>query len=378
MIQQSGNLQSMYTNSVVGNKQMAKRNLLLLCGGKSAEHEISVRSAKNVIAAIDTTRYNVIIVGICRRGLWQHLQSLDNLTSIACPTAETVFLSKRNDACYLISENHDALSIDIAFPILHGTNGEDGTIQGLLDVVGIPYVGSDCAGSAFAMDKEISKLVAKAYDVPIVPYLTISSGEIALSWEEICNKLGCQSFFVKCANLGSSVGVYKVRDQQSLSEAIAEGFKYSSKLLIEAALNKPRELECAVLGNEDIIISPIGEIRPNHEFYSYEAKYLDDNGAELIVPANISPQIASSIERYSRIIFKKLGLSGLSRIDFFLDENNKLYFNEVNSIPGFTNISMYPKLFEFSGISYKALVNKLLELAINRFDQKQLLKFKPN
>lgn len=356
---------------------MALTSVLLLCGGKSAEHEISIRSAKNVLAALDPKLYNTTIVGICRSGLWQVIEDLAGYESIPCKSSANVTLIKRSDAVYLIDGANFCKPIDVVLPIVHGSNCEDGSLQGLLEVLGVPYIGSDVYGSAFAMDKQITKLLASENNIPVVPAIYLHHGDTLPNYATLKQQLNSDCFFVKACNLGSSVGVYKVTTEQQLSAAIANAFTFSSKIMIERGLNKPRELECAVLGNNVLIVSKLGEIQPLGDFYSYDAKYLDPNGAILTLPAVTDQSTEQQIQNYSRSIFKALGLKGMARIDFFQDSDGQIYLNEVNTIPGFTNISMYPKLMENIGISYHDLINQLISLAFKHHSYKNSLKLKP-
>jgi D-alanine-D-alanine ligase len=264
--------------------------------------------------------------------------------------------------------------IDVIIPVLHGPNGEDGTMQGLLELANIPFVGSGVLGSALCMDKDAAKRILRDAGIPIVPFLTARRGEFRKDpermIEEMEKKFG-YPFFVKPANLGSSVGVEKVKSRAEAKQKIERSLRYDSKILIEKAINA-RELECAVLGNADPKASIIGEIVPSSEFYSYESKYVDEYGAELKIPApDLSSGLSQKIQNYSIAAFKALECAGLARVDFFLDKTSgEIYLNEVNTFPGFTPVSMYPKLWEATGLSYAKLLDALIELAIERFNEK--------
>jgi D-alanine-D-alanine ligase len=259
-------------------------------------------------------------------------------------------------------------SLDVVFPVLHGTYGEDGTIQGLLEMAGVPYVGSGVLGSSAGMDKDVAKRLLRSAGLPVVDWFVVRAHQnrsAADVTREIESRFGWP-VFVKPANMGSSVGVSKARRPDELAAALASAFKYDSKLLIERG-HVVRELECGVLGNDDPRASVVGEIVPTHEFYSYTAKYLDENGAHPRIPASLTPGQSEEIRRMSVEAFLALELAGLARVDFFMDKGDgALYLNEVNTLPGFTSISMYPKLWEASGVPYAALVDRLLQLAIDR------------
>ncbi len=311
----------------------------ILFGGKSVEHDVSLLSAKNVVAALDRSKYVPVLLKIDRRG--RFVMPLEN------------FLKK----------------VDVVFPILHGTMGEDGTVQGMLKLAGIPFVGSDVLGAAIGMDKDVMKRLLREAGLPVGPFMTLRDGERQPSYATLAKKLG-KTFFVKPANAGSSVGVSKVRNAKELKQAIALAFRFDNKVLVEKAL-AAREIECALLGNEDPIVAMPGEVVPNHEFYSYEAKYLDKNGARLEVPAKLIPKQAKTVQDLAKKVFRTLEASGFARIDFFLTESGKWYVNEINTIPGFTSISMYPRMFAASGIPYPALIDRLIILALERFEKER-------
>lgn len=262
-------------------------------------------------------------------------------------------------------------SIDVVFPILHGPFGEDGTIQGLLKLANVPFVGASVLGSAVGMDKDVMKRLLREAEIPIGKFLTFKEKDIP-TYEEAVKNLGLP-LFVKPANMGSSVGVSKVREKKDFDKAVWEAFKYDRKILIEEGI-KGREIECSVLGNDNPIASIPGEVIPNHDFYSYEAKYIDKDGATLEIPAKLSNEIIKKIQILTVKTFKTLSCEGLGRIDFFLKENGDILVNEINTIPGFTSISMYPKLWEASGISYTELIDRLIQLALERFKKEKKLK----
>ena len=317
-----------------------KIRVAVLFGGKSAEHEVSIRSAKNVVAALDTSKYEVTEVLISKTERW--------LPSEA-------FLQ----------------SIDVVFPVLHGPFGEDGTVQGLLKLANVPFVGPSVLGSAVGMDKDVAKRLLRDTGIPVADFL-VSTTTDPVSFKQAKKKLGTP-LFIKPANLGSSVGIAKVKTEAEFDTAIKNAFAYDTKVMIEEFI-KGREMECAILGNEHPRASVVGEIIPHHEFYSYEAKYIDENGAGLEIPAKISKKIEKKIQDIAIKTFKTLGCEGMSRVDCFLKENGDIVVNEINTIPGFTSTSMYPKLWEASGIPPKKLVDTLIMLAIDRHKRDARLK----
>jgi D-alanine-D-alanine ligase len=255
--------------------------------------------------------------------------------------------------------------------MLHGPFGEDGTVQGLLKLAHIPFVGADLLGSAIGMDKDVMKRLLRDAQIPIAKFLVFRKGEV-IDFEAVHKELGLP-LFIKPANLGSSVGISKVANQEEFAQAVTKAFEYDTKILIEEAI-VGREIECSVLGNQNPIASVPGEILPNHEFYSYEAKYIDAHGAQLMIPANITDEVSKKIQELAIKTCKVLECEGLARVDFFLKENNELVVIEINTIPGFTKVSMYPRLWEASGIPYPELIDRLLQLAIERFAQEQTLR----
>lgn len=356
-----------------------KINVGILFGGKSAEHEISLQSAKNVFEAIDKKKYNPILIGIDKSGRWLLSDSSKFLLNADNP--KLIMLNQASDCVAIVPQSAGKISnlsqnktgdlIDVAFPILHGPFGEDGTVQGLLKLANIPFVGASVLGSAVGMDKDVMKRLLRDAGIPIGKFITLKSNEEIFKYENIKKRLGVP-FFVKPANMGSSVGVSKVNNQVEYFSAIKNAFQYDTKIIIEEYI-QGREIECAVLGNDNPIASVVGEIRPTHEFYSYESKYIDENGAVLEIPAKISSRQVKKIQKLAIETFKILSCEGLGRVDFFLKENGEVIVNEINTIPGFTKVSMYPKLWEASGIGYAELIDKLIQLAIERFKKEQKL-----
>lgn len=313
----------------------------ILFGGKSVEHEVSLLSAKNVVAALDLSKYTPVLLKIDRFGRFEI--PLD------------AFLKK----------------VDVVFPILHGPMGEDGTVQGMLKLAGIPFVGSDVLGSAIGMDKDVMKRLLREAGLPVGPFCVLQQGERVPSYETFARTLG-KALFVKPANAGSSVGISKARNARELNQAIKFAFRFDTKVLVEKAIDG-REIECALLGNRELLVATPGEIIPNHEFYSYEAKYLDENGASLQVPARLTDRQAGEVQRLAKEAFRTLEAAGFARVDFFLTSRGKWYVNEINTIPGFTSISMYPRMFAASGISYPMLIDRLIALALERFQDERKL-----
>ncbi len=354
-----------------------KIRVAVLFGGKSAEHEVSIQSAKNVVASLDETKYDVVLVGIDKQGSWHTLPGQSLLTSsfakqTAIGDTNEVRLVAQDGGGKLVSlsGSGDAEAIDVVFPILHGPFGEDGSMQGFLKLANVPFVGSGVLGSAVGMDKDISKRLLKEAGLPIAQFLVFRKNE-KIDSDAVIKRLGLP-LFVKPANLGSSIGVKKVHNKDEFSSAISEAFTYDNKILIEEAI-VGKEVECSILGNDDPIASLPGEIVANHEFYDYDAKYFDEKGAVLCIPANIPKEKIKEVQALAIKTFKTLCLEGMARIDFFYTKDQTFFVNEANTIPGFTNISMYPQLWEASGMSYAALVDRLIELALEKYASEQHL-----
>lgn len=359
-----------------------KIRVAIIFGGKSAEHEISIISAKNVIDAIDKEKYEPIPIGIDKDGTWYLNEqskfilesSNPKLARINKADVKVALVPKDNsNELVVISDNKNKGKIDVAFPILHGTYGEDGSIQGLLRMANIPYVGADVLGSAVGMDKDVLKRLLREAGIPTPKFEVFNKETIEdTNFDELAEKLG-KKMFVKPANLGSSVGISKIDNKEEFEKAIENAFKYDRKIIIEEAITG-REIECSVLGNEKPIASLPGEIVVSSGFYSYETKYLDEEAAKLEVPAKLPEKTVKKIQEYAVRAFKTLCCSGMARVDFFLSDNSEILVNEINTIPGFTKISMYPKLWEASGIPYTELIDRLIQLAIDRFNKEQKLK----
>lgn len=349
---------------------MTKLRVAIVFGGRSGEHEVSLRSARAIFDALDRTKYEPVLVGIDRAGVW-HLEDAARALLDPAGTPLRLEASERvtvGDAGLVPTGGGVARGVDVFFPIVHGTYGEDGTLQGLLEMAGAAYVGSGVLGSSAGMDKDVAKKLLAAAGLPVVPW-------------RVCRAHGVTDFeaearateaafgwpvFVKPANMGSSVGVSKARNASEFVKALADAFRYDTKVVVEKGL-AVREVEVAVLGNEAPEASVAGEIAPTHEFYSYEAKYLDADGARLSIPAALDEATHARLRRLAVESFVALELSGLARVDFFVERGTEAVFvNEVNTLPGFTSISMYPKLWEASGLSFSALVDRLITLALAR------------
>lgn len=351
----------------------------IIFGGRSAEHEISLQSAQNIFDAIDKEKYQPVLIGIDKTGKWfinetsKFLLKGGNSKQLKLnkESSQNIALVPQNEGGIVNLDSHKLENkIDIAFPILHGPFGEDGTVQGLLKLANIPFVGAGVLGSAVGMDKDIMKRLLRDAGIPIAKFLVLRENDQS-SYDEVTKKLS-SPLFVKPANLGSSVGVTKVHNQNEFQKALEEAFQYDRKILIEQFIDG-REIECSVLGNIDPIVSVPGEVIPKHEFYSYEAKYIDESGAILEIPAKLSDKQINKFKELAIATFKTLACEGMARVDFFLKTNGEIFVNEINTIPGFTSISMYPKLWEASGISYTKLIDRLIQLALERFEKEQKL-----
>jgi len=368
-------------------KKAAKIKIGVLYGGRSGEHDVSLCSAASVFSALDRNKYEVTAVGIDRNGRW-YVQDKPSIISdkdfgrkLALKKNGTWlvnhFEQKNKLHLYDIKNKNKEVIIDVVFPVLHGTFGEDGTLQGLLELAMVPYVGADVTGSAVGMDKDITKRLLNQAGIPVVPSVTVNrqrwQDDSKFIMQNALAKLGLP-LFVKPVCTGSSVGVKKVKKKEMLAKAINFAFQFDTRVMIEKAVHC-REIECAVLGNEKPFASMLGEIIPSHEFYSYEAKYIDPNGAALKIPAEIDKLLATKIRKTAVEGYMTLGCSSMARVDFFLDKKtNKFYLNEINTIPGFTSISMYPKLWEATGFKYSDLLDKLVALALDRHKKKLEIK----
>ncbi|MHC4636254.1 MAG: D-alanine--D-alanine ligase [Planctomycetota bacterium] len=357
-----------------------KLKVAILFGGKSAEHEVSLQSARSVYKAIDKDKYEIVLIGIDRRGRWyltedsQLLEGSENggLTDSKGGSDAVSILPGEDEGQLRINSNSKSVGkIDVVFPVLHGPFGEDGTVQGLLKSAGIPFVGAGVLGSAAGMDKDITKRLLRDSGLPIVNFAVLYKNS-TIDYDGLPDELG-KVLYVKPANLGSSVGISRAENEEEFIRAVKDAFKYDNKILVEADAGG-REIECSVLGNDEPISSVAGEIVPSGDFYCYETKYLNEEGAQLKIPAEISEQLQGKIQDFAVQAFKVLCCEGMARVDFFVRGDDNVYINEINTIPGFTKISMYPKLWEASGIGYTELIDRLIELALERFEKEKNLK----
>ncbi len=370
----------------MGDQSMGEKlRVGIIFGGRSGEHEVSIASAASVMEAIDKEKYEVVPIGITHEGRWlagvnpralTAGATMDERAEGVTAVAITGDPTQRGLVPAPIAASGASGSnrpLDVVIPVLHGTYGEDGTLQGLLEMAGVAYAGCGVLGSALGMDKEKAKLVFKAAGLPVVDWLTVRRFELERDAEGLCDRIEARftyPIFVKPANLGSSVGVSKAHDRAELRAALATALEFDRKAVVEPGVNA-RELECGVLGNDEPQASIVGEVVSSNEFYDYRAKYID-NASRLYIPAPISDELTAEVRRLAVAAFRMLDLSGLARVDFFLDrDTNALYVNEVNTMPGFTQISMYPKLWEASGVSYPQLLDRLIELALERHADRQ-------
>jgi D-alanine-D-alanine ligase len=360
-----------------------KLRVAVLFGGRSGEHDVSLMSARSVVSVLDPERYEVVQVGITLDGNWLTGQNaleafeksdISNLDRVIPPTdpasRQSLFVLRSTKT----GEKLETLSaIDVFFPVLHGPFGEDGTIQGLFEMADVAYVGAGVAGSSVGMDKGIFKDVMRANGIPQVPSMLVLRGDIENDIESVIKKaeaLGEYPLFTKPANLGSSVGISKCTSRSDLSEGLMDAARYDRRIIIESGIKEVREVEVSVLGNENPQASVCGEILPSREFYSYESKYIDGTSG-LLIPSPLPEDIANKIREYAIRAYKAIDCAGMARADFFVEkETNKIYLNELNTIPGFTSISMYPKLWHASGLTYAQLVDRLIELALERKAQR--------
>lgn len=365
---------------------MAKLRVGVVFGGKSAEHEVSLQSAKNIVEAMDKTRFDVVLLGIDKQGQWHvndansYLLNPQDPARIALrPSDITLAHIPGKSSQQLINANSgQALAdVDVIFPIVHGTLGEDGSLQGMLRMANLPFVGSDVLGSAACMDKDVTKRLLRDAGLAVAPFVTLTrANRGTFSFADVKEKLGLP-LFVKPANQGSSVGVSKVKTEEEYLKAVALAFEFDHKVVVETGITG-REIECAVLGNDEPQASTCGEIVLNSEFYAYDTKYIDDNGAKVVVPAALDASVNDKIRQIAIEAYQALGCSGMARVDVFLTPANEVIINEINTLPGFTNISMYPKLWQASGLDYTSLITRLIELAMERHQASLALKTSMN
>jgi D-alanine-D-alanine ligase len=351
----------------------------VLFGGRSGEHEVSLASAASVIRGLDLDKYEPVPIGISKGGHWLVGTGAQKMLPDVLRGGQRVTLTADPSDAVLVrlDGSGGGQRIDVVFPVMHGTFGEDGTIQGLLDLAGLPYVGAGVLGSAIGMDKDVSKRLLQVAKIPVVPWITVHRSEWEKKPDEIQSAIE-EKFqypvFVKPATLGSSVGMTKVHSAEELEPALHLASEFAMKILVEKSVSA-REIEVSVLGNQEPKASIPGEIVPHREFYDYAAKYLEE-GTQLLIPAKLLPAQVKKIQKYAVDAFRTLELNGMARVDFFLEkEGGKIFLNEVNTIPGFTSISMYPKLWEASGIPFRELIDKLIELAIEQHAEKARTKY---
>ena len=369
------------TNDPAGGATAPRRRVLVIFGGRSAEHEVSVISARSVLEALDPGRFDVITVGIDKAGRWHRVAALPAaptgagpLPSVGADSGPGVALAREPGDRAIVADDGTRTDVDVVFPILHGPYGEDGTIQGMLELAGVPYVGAGVLASAIGMDKAVQKTLFAAAGLPVVPHEVVWDRE----WEEDREAVEARAealglpVFVKPAALGSSVGISKVRQLDQFSAAMEEALSYGTKAIVERGVEGAREIECAVFGNDDPVASLPGEILPaaGADFYDYRAKYLDDS-TRLQVPADLPDEVVGRIQGLAVAAFRAVDAAGMARVDFFHVPPDEVIVNEINTIPGFTPVSMYPKMWESSGLPYAELVERLIDLAVERHEKER-------
>ncbi|MBI5842489.1 MAG: D-alanine--D-alanine ligase [Chloroflexi bacterium] len=355
-----------------------KLRIAVIFGGRSGEHDVSLMSARSVLNVLDPEKYEVTQVGITLDGEWLHgedtiaafekgnFSQLNHVVLPSEPSHSALYVLRNRKNGEVLEKLAD---VDVFFPVLHGPFGEDGTIQGLFEMADVAYVGAGVVGSAVGMDKGIFKDVMRANNIPIVESLLVSRGEIEKDMNAViekAEKLGAYPMFAKPVNLGSSVGITKCNSRSDLGEGLMEAMRYDRRVLIERGAVNAREVEVSVLGNEHPEASVCGEVLPSREFYSYESKYIDGTSG-LLIPAQLPVEVSEKIREYAVSAYKAIDCAGMARADFFVErDTNRIFLNELNTLPGFTSISMYPKLWEASGLPYAKLVDRLIELALER------------
>jgi D-alanine-D-alanine ligase len=361
-------------------KSVKRIRVGVLFGGRSGEHEVSLSSSASVIRALDPEKYEAVPIGISKDGRWLVGEGAQKLLADVLKSGKRVMLSADPSVAALVpldEKTGGALRVDVIFPVLHGTFGEDGTIQGLLDLAGLPYVGAGVLGSAVGMDKDVAKRLFRDAKLPVAEFVAIPRAAWESSRGEVIKKI-CKQFrfpvFIKPASLGSSVGMTKVHSREELPKGMDLAAEFGQKILVERGLNA-REIEVAILGNSSPKASIPGEIVPHREFYDYTAKYLEA-GTELVIPAPLKPAQVKKFQEFAVRAFLALNCEGMARVDFFLERRtNRIYINEINTIPGFTSISMYPKLWEASGIPYRELIDRLIQFAFDAHSEKARTKY---
>jgi len=356
------------------------QKVVFLCGGRSAEHEVSLQSAQNIVRSLDFDKYSAVVIYIDREGRWYYIEDTTAFVNAADIAkwitshsfAPIALLGNGADFQLIRLDDHTTINhINVLFPVLHGPYGEDGSVQGLAQLANLPCVGANVLGSAISMDKDIMKRLLKNTKLKNAKSLTRYKKDLPVNPNDIETLFGWP-VYVKPANMGSSVGVSKASNDDELADAISHAFKFDTKIIIEQEI-RGREVEVAVLGNDSPQASEVGEIIPHTDFYSYDSKYISGDGAELVIPASLSEEQKTSLQSTAIEVFNVMECSGLARVDMFLTENNDIYVNEINTLPGFTNISMYPKLWEASGKSQTQLISDLIYFAIEREIEKESL-----
>lgn len=357
-----------------------KKKIALIFGGQSAEHEVSVNSAKNIYEAMDKNLFEVLLIGISKKGTWYHFDS--NSVFAKHPSLFDEKIQSEGKQVSLITDSgkpyffylntKERSPVDAAFPIIHGTHGEDGCIQGLFKMMGLPFVGCGVLACAAGMDKDVMKRLFQQGGIKTARFHTLTRKKM-MTYEQLKDSLG-PVFFIKPVNMGSSVGVHKIKSDADYKSKVEDAFLYDHKVIAEEFI-QGREIECSVMGHEDSAKASVaGEVVAHHEFYSYEAKYLDPNGAAIIIPAKLEEKVMQDVRQLAIRTYETLNCQGLTRVDFFLKENGEVYVNEINTLPGFTKISMYPKMWEATGLSYTQLISDLIQLAFEKSDIDRKLK----
>ena len=342
-------------------------HLALFFGGQSPEHEVSIRSARNIARAVNQKKYELHLIGVDKQGQWFLISEADffaddlNISN----GRQLALIPGHSKRAIVLLADMSPLVLDVIFPIIHGPNGEDGTMQGIFRQLGIPFVGPDVTASAAAMDKDVCKrLLAEAGQLVADSLVFMKQDQTIIDYATVSSRLG-KPVFIKPANMGSSVGVSRADTTEAFEAAIREAFRYDKKIIIEEMI-EGREVECAIMGNEVVEASGIGEVVKNETFYDYESKYLNDTGADVVIPAKIDSKTTKKLRDVARQAYQIIGCEGMARVDMFLTDDDRIYINELNTLPGFTSISMYPKLWETAGISYSGLIDRLVALALDK------------
>ena len=354
------------------------KKIIIAFGGRSSEHEVSLNSAKNIYKALDKKKYMPLLVGVSKEGTWYLIEEKTFLSKASLLDAEMnqetpiSLVSFKGQTSIVNMKNFEKTAFDCIFPIIHGTNGEDGSLQGYFKILNVPFVGCGVLSSAICMDKEFMKVTLSDKGIANSKYVVVRK-ENPATYDQLTSQLG-SPFFIKPANAGSSVGVHKIKTADEYKKKIVDSFLYDHKIIAEEFI-QGREIECSVMGlNHDAKPATPGELNVKHEFYSYEAKYLDENGAEIIIPAKLPPQKTEEIRSLAKKTYEAMGCDGMARVDFFMKANGDLIVNELNTLPGFTKISMYPMMWEAHGLPYTELISELIDLAFAKYDRDAKIK----